>query len=956
MSKEQTSYHAFISYRHADNCKQGRQWATWLHQAIETYEVPKDLIGLVNSRGDEITQRIFPVFRDEKDLSADADLGKAITNALDVTRVLVVLCSPNATQSTYVAEEIDYFKKQGGSDRVLAVLIDGEPNTSWDTSKQQLGFATEDECFPIPLQFKYNPQGERTDERAEPIAADLRINNDGKKEQGWTSPQAYRKDLEEKNSFDRKTINQKVADFELQQHLTLLKIIAGILGVSFERLNRRDKAYQLVLEQRKAKRLRQWLSAVTLLAVLAIGAGFYAFDQQQIAEMQKQRAVEQRDKAEALLDNVRQNLDFMNFELRDVLNNYVPTAERVKVMKRIDALSETLSKHGGKTTEDQLALATALIQKAGLLLQSTEQDPEKALTLIQQGIEILKQIVKHDPDNNDYQSDLSVSLNRLGDVHLRLGNTDAALSAYLTCLKIRERLVMVEPDVTEFQSDLSVSHEKLGDIQLLLGNTDLALSAYEASLSIRQQLVKENPQNTEFKRDLAVSHGKRGDIQLRLGNINTAMSAYQAGLMIRKQLVKLYSDNIQFQRDLSVSHNVLGTILLSLGNAEAALSEYQASLTISEQLVAFDPDNTGLQLDLSIAYYNIIDNQLRLGNTNAALNAAQASLAITKHLVKHDSNNTKFLRSQSIGHSRLGDIQLRLGNIEAALSEFQASLATSEQLVKRAPDNTQFQSDLSIVHSKLGDIQRQLGKAKEALSAYQASLTIISQLVKRDPKNTQHQNSMSVIHNRIGNIFLRLDNTEAALNEYKTSMTINEQLVKLDPDNTRFQLGLSISHEKLGDIQQRTGDTEAALNQYQASLTINVELVKRDPNNTRLQRSVSVIHNRIGDMKMLQGDKEKALSSYQDSLKISEKLAKLDETNIQFQRDLFVSYWKTYGVYYSMQKYELALEMIKNVRHQLLFMSEKGSLANDDQRFIKIAQKSIDRLEAQLSLQKTGDS
>jgi len=38
-------YHAFISYRHADNKEQGRQWATWLHQAIETYEVPSDLIG-----------------------------------------------------------------------------------------------------------------------------------------------------------------------------------------------------------------------------------------------------------------------------------------------------------------------------------------------------------------------------------------------------------------------------------------------------------------------------------------------------------------------------------------------------------------------------------------------------------------------------------------------------------------------------------------------------------------------------------------------------------------------------------------------------------------------------------------------------------------------------------------------------------------------------------------------
>lgn len=31
------TYAAFISYRHADNVEQGRQWASWLHQVIETY-------------------------------------------------------------------------------------------------------------------------------------------------------------------------------------------------------------------------------------------------------------------------------------------------------------------------------------------------------------------------------------------------------------------------------------------------------------------------------------------------------------------------------------------------------------------------------------------------------------------------------------------------------------------------------------------------------------------------------------------------------------------------------------------------------------------------------------------------------------------------------------------------------------------------------------------------------
>jgi hypothetical protein len=67
-------YAVFLSYRHADNKEQGRQWATWLHQVLEGYEIPADLIGTKNNKGDTIPASLYPVFRDEEELPADADL------------------------------------------------------------------------------------------------------------------------------------------------------------------------------------------------------------------------------------------------------------------------------------------------------------------------------------------------------------------------------------------------------------------------------------------------------------------------------------------------------------------------------------------------------------------------------------------------------------------------------------------------------------------------------------------------------------------------------------------------------------------------------------------------------------------------------------------------------------------------------------------------------------------
>ena len=51
-------YWAFISYSHADE-----KWANWLHKALETYGVPKVLVGKPSKHG-PVPKRAFPVFRD----------------------------------------------------------------------------------------------------------------------------------------------------------------------------------------------------------------------------------------------------------------------------------------------------------------------------------------------------------------------------------------------------------------------------------------------------------------------------------------------------------------------------------------------------------------------------------------------------------------------------------------------------------------------------------------------------------------------------------------------------------------------------------------------------------------------------------------------------------------------------------------------------------------------------
>lgn len=261
------NYWCFISYRHTDNQIEGRQWATWLHQQLETYEIPEELVGQKNKAGEEIPSRIFPVFRDEEELGAGSGLTDRIYEALDNTRVLVVLCSPRVIESPYVFEEIRYFKRIGKSQAVYAAVIDGDPGSRVIESGK---------CFPDSLQFEVDSEGKvHKDRSVEPLAADFRL-PDGS--QGWTSPEAYRQTIVESGEeIPRKTIDQRVASYQAELELAKLKLISGILKIPLGVLQKRDKAYQLRLEQKKARRLRRWLAVVMLLAMLAVAGGVLAW-------------------------------------------------------------------------------------------------------------------------------------------------------------------------------------------------------------------------------------------------------------------------------------------------------------------------------------------------------------------------------------------------------------------------------------------------------------------------------------------------------------------------------------------------------------------------------------------------------------------------------------------------------------------------------------------------------
>ena len=97
-------------------------------------------------------------------------------------------------------------------------------------------------------------------------------------------------------------------------------------------------------------------------------------------------------------------------------------------------------------------------------------------------------------------------------------------------MRIRKRLAASDADNAEWQRDLSVSYEKIGNVLVKQGKLADALTSYRASLVIAERLAASDVGNAEWQRDRIISYKKIADCAPaeRRANLSRALDIVRA--------------------------------------------------------------------------------------------------------------------------------------------------------------------------------------------------------------------------------------------------------------------------------------------------------------------------------------------------------------------------------------------------------------------------------------------
>lgn len=519
-------YRAFLSYSHADE-----KWARWIHRSLERYRVPKHLAVTERSAGTPLK----PVFLDRDELGSSTSLSASIQEALADSEALIVICSPAATESRWVNQEVKEYKALHGGANIFCCIVDGQAPA----------------VFPPALL-----------DTDEPLAADLTDSGDGKRD-GFT------------------------------------KLVAGLLGVGFDELRRRE--YK--------RRTRRLAVAVALslfgMAIMTFLGGAALISRGQ-AEQARQQAEQRREQAENLLA-------FMVGDLRKSLE----PLGRLDLLDRVgdQAIAYFESIDAAAINDQSLVIQSAVLTQIGEIRMSQFRY-EAAVEAFEQAYRFVEPLAERQPDDGEKLFQRGQAEFWVGYMRWRTGDLQGAQEWLQRYFESSLALVSIEPAREDWQQELAWGYHNLGVLAVEQQDLDRARSLFAQELEVLRELVDRSPDVAETRENIADAYSWLGRISERQGALTDAVLNYRESAIYREQLLAESPDHSGRKFWFIVASAFSADMLAISGRVDEAAETYARLIPLQAGMVDADPENREFQRYLA-----------RLQVDSAELSAAQAVTA-----------------------------------------------------------------------------------------------------------------------------------------------------------------------------------------------------------------------------------------------------------------------------------------------------------------------------------------
>ncbi len=657
----QHRFYAFLSYSHKD-----RELADWLHRELERFRVPHSLAGKLTAHG-VVPKRLTPIFRDQHELAAAGDLGTEIRDALASSQYLIVLCSPDSAKSRWTNAEIEAFKRTQPDAHVLAAIASGEPFASDIEGRE------EEECFPPALRQKYDRRGRPTAKRAEPLAADLRGEGEGRR-------------------------------------IGFLKLVAGMLGVGLDELVHRDTARRHRRMGYLAAACLAGMGVTSTLAISAIQA--------------RDAARDQRREAEGLIG-------FMLGDLKDKLE----PIGKLDALDGVG--SRVLAYYQKQDTADLTDAALSQRSKALSLMAEVATlrgDTDAALKLYREAMAGTQEAMRRQPNDPQRLFEHAQNVFYIGEIEMRRGQLAEAEAAFREYKRLADAMVGLQSDNLKWRTEVEYADVNLGSVLLRQRRFPEATRQFEGAVQAIQAVSAVDPNNSDYQKSVGEALAWLADAQQAEGRIADATATRKRQIGLLQRLAGEAHGDIANRQKLIPAHQALGRLLAAQGlNGEAAGHLRQAT-AIADELIPAEPDNSRTVEYGATAHLALAQHLLGTGQAASAAAEADKGCELVRRLLSRDATVVQWRSDQLTCLVVRTRISISSGAPAQAVPFARQAVALTATIKNGdASDDRYLMASARLL---LGDAERAAGDIRSAGADWQTGLTLLPRIAGERPWET----------------------------------------------------------------------------------------------------------------------------------------------------------------------------------------------------------------------------
>lgn len=384
-----------------------------------------------------------------------------------------------------------------------------------------------------------------------------------------------------------------------------------------------------------------------------------------------------RAKAESRRQTTRDALDLMSGTMLDdwLLAQTDITEDHRQFLQKVLAYYEEFAEDSGDDFDSRMEVVKAY-QRVGDINNALGQT-QAALDAFMESARILEQMEPDDRNTTRYLQSRADIFQRIGQLHTRTGNRTAGKSFYDQASQIFARLVAGDPDSFEHL------HRQL-NLQYLIARLLIADRQREQAMPILDDVIRkwkaigQNSTNA-YLIDFSVSRALQTQaLQLRYSGQETqAIAAYQEAIDILNRLIRLDPLDRKVRWQLSVAINDLGILHKAQKRYETAEKLYRQSLELRKSLYGENPNDTEYATLLGGSYLNLGNLSRILGRHESAMTYYRNGITICQRVLDRDPADVlprKFIRNM---HEGLAESQILAGDFEASLTSWERAIANN---------------------------------------------------------------------------------------------------------------------------------------------------------------------------------------------------------------------------------------------------------------------------------------